>query len=72
MYSPHNGYQHTGYPWQIHSKKMRGGNSAIEDWADMFLAWVMGEFADNEAGAALDRFLSEYMARRLAPCGKVE
>jgi hypothetical protein len=68
-YSPHNGYLHTGYPWQIHSKKMRFGNSAIEDFADMLLAWALGEFADNEAGDALDAWVTDYMVRRLAPCG---
>lgn len=71
-YSPHNGYLHTGYPWQIHTRRMRGGNSAIEDWPDMLLAWVMGEFAPNEAGDALDRFVTDYMTRRLQPCRKVE
>jgi len=30
----------------------------------------MGEFAPNEAGAALDRFVTDYMERRLAPCRK--
>jgi len=71
-YSPTNGYQHTGYDWQIHSKKMRGGNKPIEDWADMLLAWTLGEFADNDAGRALDRFVTDYMVRRLMPCRKVE
>jgi hypothetical protein len=47
---------------------MRGGNSAIEDWADMLLAWTLGEFAPNEAGAALDKFVTDYMTRRLMPC----
>ena len=71
-YSPHNGYLHTGYPWQIHTRRMRFGNTPIEDFPDMVLAWAMGEFAPNEAGDALDAWVTDYMTRRLAPCGKVE
>jgi hypothetical protein len=36
----------------------------------MLLAWVMGEFADNEPGRALDAWVTDYMTRRLMPCGK--
>jgi hypothetical protein len=65
-YPPHNGYLHYGYPWQIHPRKWVDGNTCVEDWSDMLLAWVMGEFAPNEPGDALNGWVSDYLVGRLA------
>lgn len=58
------GYQHRGYPWQQHPPNWKDYNT-LERWADMLLAWVYGEFADNEAGVALAGWVSDYLVGRL-------
>jgi hypothetical protein len=58
------GYLHRGYPWQQHPPNWKNYNTS-ERWADMLLAWVYGEFADNEAGDALNAWVGDYLTGRL-------
>jgi hypothetical protein len=60
-----NGYVFVVFPYLQHPRWWYKGNTAIEDWADMFLIWILGEFADNDAGIALDKFVTEYITYRL-------
>jgi hypothetical protein len=66
------GYISIMYPDHQHPVYFDDGKTTTEDICDMFMSWITGNIANNEAGAALDKFVSEYIARRLAPCRKVE
>jgi hypothetical protein len=51
-----NGYRSDNYldEWQYHPRSMGDdGNSADEDWADIFLNWSNDSFADNPHGKSL-------------------
>lgn len=57
--APANGYLSDDWRFgcQLHPVSMSGGNSAGEDWADMWMNWVYDIFFDNPAGQALHRFV---------------
>jgi hypothetical protein len=63
-----NGYRSDDYhdEWQYHPRTMGvDGNSADEDWADIFLNWTYDSFADNPHGAALDQLTDANMEKWL-------
>ena len=60
--APENGYYSDNIPDQYHPKNIEDGDNAHEDWADMFMNWVMGTFYPNFAGAALDQWITTNMS----------
>lgn len=59
--SPFNGYKSDGGIYQLHPLTMKDSNNASEDWADMFLNWVLSSFADNEVGNTLYTWVDNHM-----------
>jgi hypothetical protein len=57
--APQNGYWSDNYKdeWQWHPRRMAGGNTPSEDFADMFLNWVCRSFVPNDAGATRDNWM---------------
>jgi len=68
------GYNSIEYPAHEHpvSFKDKYSNTPTEDICDMWMGCLTGNIADNDAGRALDKFVTDYMVRRLMPCRKVE
>jgi len=66
------GYILAGYPAQQHPGGWLDGMTAEEELADLCLALLIGNFADNKYGNALKAFILGWFEKRLAPCGKVE
>jgi hypothetical protein len=61
------GYASLGPPWQYHSIRFDSyGNTAGEDFADMFLGWAFHGFADDPAGAARHAWVANSMSRWIA------
>jgi len=59
-----NGYRSDDYHdgWQYHPRSMGAdGNTADEDWADIFLNWSFNSFADNTHGKALFTWTDSHM-----------
>jgi hypothetical protein len=54
------GYPHEGYPYEQHPASH--SQSKLEDFADMFRAWALDEFSDDEAGEARQEFMDNFMA----------
>jgi len=62
--APRNGYKSdysgaNGY--QQHPRNTPFGNTATEDWGDIFMNWVYQSFVNNRAGKAINRWTSEHM-----------
>jgi hypothetical protein len=59
------GYATLGTPWQQHSLRWGGGdptgNTANEDYADMFLGWAYDGFTDDPAGDARYGWMENHM-----------
>lgn len=68
--APANGYLSDSYllGYQMHPVYMQGGNSATEDWADIFLNWVYQSFASNDAGDAINAWVDKNMRIWLRRC----
>jgi len=52
-------YHYTPYQW--HPKSMDGGNTAAEDFADIFQNWVFSSFAHNESGNGINDWMNKWM-----------
>lgn len=63
--APDNGYYSDNYldEWQWHPRGMIDGNSASEDWADIFLNWVTGSFVPNKSGDSLMNWVDVNMVQ---------
>lgn len=68
--APENGYYSDNYrkEFQWHPKTLSGGNSASEDWADMFMNWVYRSFVPNKAGDARNSWINARLPLWLAEC----
>lgn len=56
------GYIEPNQPYCQHCSYMEpGGQSYREDFADMFMAWTMGYFSEDEAGKARQAFMDAFM-----------
>jgi hypothetical protein len=62
--APFNGYRSDmpACPYQCHPRWMDGGNSANEEWADMFMNFIGDTFAGNSAGTALVNWTTTNLA----------
>lgn len=67
-YAPKNGYITDTYPHHYHSRRMKDGNSPMEDWADMLLSLVTDNFTDDEAGQALRGWITDRLLQLVQPC----
>lgn len=57
--APKNGYKTNGTSrYMMHPKNLVYGNTACEDFADMFLNWVYGTFVNNRRGRALEAWMT--------------
>jgi len=56
------GYGSDSYPDQMHPADKNGGQSTIEEFADMFMNWVYDSFAQDAAGDARFGFMTTNMA----------
>jgi hypothetical protein len=56
------GYRSDWYPDQMHPANEIGGQSTIEEFADMFMNWVYDSFAQDAAGQARFDFMTTNMA----------
>lgn len=66
--APHNGYWSDNYRagYQLHPRGLSPyGNSASEDFADIFLNWTRRSFVPNDAGRALHRWMDRNMKKWL-------
>lgn len=65
-YSPErNGYVSIFYPEHQHPIYWYDGRTTWEDFCDMLLSWLTGNFEDNEAGIALYLWITNYFKERL-------
>jgi len=63
VYLDNTGYACAGRfcTWQQNNNPNLGGNSANEEFADMFLGWSYNHFAGNAAGAARYGWMQSHM-----------
>jgi hypothetical protein len=57
------GYPHAGFPYEQHGAAV--SQSKLEDFADMFRAWVLDDFTDDPAGNARKEFMDRFVADAL-------
>lgn len=62
------GYILAGYPAQQHPAGWDEGMTAPEEFADLCLALLEGNFADNKYGNALKAYVLFWIKKRLEPC----
>jgi hypothetical protein len=60
--APKNGYYRDYFSkYTAHPRSIAYGNTACEDWADLFMNWVNKSFVDNRAGRALYAWVDSHM-----------
>lgn len=53
------GYPHAGQPYEQHGAAV--SQSWLEDFADMFRAWVLDDFSDDQAGMVRKEFMDNFI-----------
>jgi len=59
------GYRGTNLPYMAHPPIDELGENSSEEFADMFMNWVLGTFSDDEYGEARDKWMDEQMEQWL-------
>jgi len=55
------GYPEGGQPYEQHGNLSPNYNTYQEDFADMFMNWVLGQFTDNQAGQLRNKWMTNFI-----------